>query len=90
MKLLYRISEWHALSKLRLHAEDLLRFIEEITKELGDLLCQFQNFTCLEFNTVELPREVDAHVRRKKDVANSCPNAVLMTQSKPLRCLLQK
>ena len=84
MKLLYRISEWHALAKLRLHTEDSLRFMEETTKELGDLLRQFRNFTCSEFNTVELPREVDARVRRKKDVANTCPNAVLMTQSTPL------
>jgi len=67
-----------------MHTKDSLRFMEETTKELGDLLCQFRNFTCSEFNTVELPQEADAHVRRKKDVTNTCPNMVLTTQSMTL------
>jgi len=41
MKLLYHMSEWHALAKLQMHTEDSLVLMEEITKELGDLLCQF-------------------------------------------------
>ena len=64
MKLLYRMSEWHALAKLRMHTEDLLVLMEEITKELGDILCQFRQLTCSQFCTVELPREPDARVRR--------------------------
>ena len=79
MKLLYRISEWHALAKLRMHTKGSLRFMEETTKELGDLLHHFRNFTQSKFNTVELPREADARVRRKKDVANTCPNAAMLT-----------
>ena len=83
MKLLYRISEWHALAKLRMHTEDSLRFMEETTKELGDLLRQFRNLTCSEFNTVELPREADARLRRKKDVINTHPNVASTAQSVP-------
>ena len=64
MKLLYRMSEWHALAKLRMHTEDSLVLMEEITKELGDLLRQFRRLTCSQFCTVELPREADARVRR--------------------------
>ncbi len=41
MKLLYRISEWHALAKLRMHTEDSLELMEESTKDLGNLLRQF-------------------------------------------------
>ena len=41
MKLLYRVSEWHALAKLRMHTEDSLALLEESTKDLGDLLRQF-------------------------------------------------
>jgi len=63
MKLLYRMSEWHALAKLRMHTEDSLVLMEEITKELGDLLRQFRRLTCSQFCTVELPREADARVR---------------------------
>ncbi len=64
MKLLYRMSEWHALAKLRMHTEDSLVLMEEITKELGDLLRQFRRLTCSQFCTVELPREANARVRR--------------------------
>jgi hypothetical protein len=61
MKLLYRISEWHALAKLQMHTEDLLGIMEESTKELGYFLNQFQKFTCSQFSTVELPREEECH-----------------------------
>jgi hypothetical protein len=64
MKLLYRLSEWHSLAKLRMHTDTSLELMEEVTKELGDLLRQFRRLTCSHFSTVELPREVDARVRR--------------------------
>jgi hypothetical protein len=87
MKLLYRISEWHALDKLRMHTEDSLRVMEECTKELGDLLRQFRGLTCSEFSTVELPREADARVRRRKGAAATAdpehPNAASATQRAP-------
>ena len=41
MKLLYRMSEWHALAKLRMHTQDSLVLMDEITKELGDLSDSF-------------------------------------------------
>ncbi len=64
MKLLYRLSEWHSLAKLRMHTETSLELMEEVTKELGDLLRQFRRLTCSHFSTVELPREANARVRR--------------------------
>jgi len=73
MKLLYRISEWHALAKLRMHTKDSLGLMEESTKEIGELLCQFRRLTCAQFATVELPREADARMRRKKDPATDIP-----------------
>ena len=66
MKLLYRMSEWHALAKLRMHTDASLELMEEYTRELGVLLRQFRQLTCSQFSTVELPRETDAHVRQKK------------------------
>ena len=71
MKLLYRMSEWHALAKLRMHTEDSLVLMEDITKELGDLLRQFRRLTCSQFSTVELPRETDARVRRAKEASTA-------------------
>jgi hypothetical protein len=77
MKLLYRISEWHALAKLRMHTEDSLKLMEENTKELGNLLRQFRTLTCSQFSTVELPREADARVRRRKGATDAQhPNVV--------------
>jgi hypothetical protein len=69
MKLLYRISEWHALAKLRMHTEYSLELMEESTKEIGELLRQFRWLTCAQFSTIELPREADARMKRKKDSA---------------------
>jgi len=77
MKLLYRFSEWHALAKLRMHTEDSLELMEERTKELGELLRQFRRLTCTKFGTVELQREADTRVRRRKDVTTDIPNATL-------------
>jgi hypothetical protein len=77
MKILYRFSEWHALAKLRMHTEDSLELMEERTKELGELLRQFRQFTCTKFGTVELQREADARVRRRMDVTTDMPNATL-------------
>jgi hypothetical protein len=81
MKLLYQISEWHALAKLRMHTEDSLTLMEESTKDLGNLLRQFRTLTCSQFSTVELPREADARVRRRKDAtdvqhSNAVPTSV--------------
>jgi len=74
MKLLYRISEWHALAKLRMHTEDSLALMEESTKEIGELLRQFRRLTCTQFGTVELPREADARLRRNKVPATDIPH----------------
>ena len=71
MKLLYRMSEWHALAKLRMHTEDSLVLMEDITKELGDLLRKFRRLTCSQFSTVELPRETDARRRRAMDASTA-------------------
>jgi len=64
MKLLYRTAEWHALAKLRMHSDSTLLLLEELTTEFGQLIRQFRDFTCIQFKTVELPRETAARKRR--------------------------
>ena len=49
-----------------MHTDTSLNLMEEYTGELGELLRQFRRLTCSQFSTVELPREADARVRRKK------------------------
>lgn len=66
MKLLYRTAEWHSFAKLRMHTDFTLDHLEELTKEFGLLMRQFRDLSCSQFQTVELPREVEAHKRRQK------------------------
>ena len=63
MKLLYRTAEWHGFAKLRMHRDFTLDHLEELTKEFGQLMRQFRDFSCTCFRTVELPREVEARKR---------------------------
>jgi len=66
MKLLYRMAEWHGFAKLRMHTDFTLDHLEELTKELGLLMRQFRDLSCSHFQTVELPREVEARKRREQ------------------------
>lgn len=66
MKLLYRLAEWHALAKLRMHTESTLALLDgDLTTELGALFRQFCKFTASSFSIRELPREAAARQRRQ-------------------------
>ena len=65
MKLLYRTAEWHALAKLRMHTESSLSLLESLTTEFGLLMQNFEELTCSQFATTELPREAAARKRRQ-------------------------
>jgi hypothetical protein len=66
MKLLYRTAEWHGFAKLRIHTDFTLDHLEELTKEFGLLMRQFRDLSCSQFQTVELPREVEGRKRRRR------------------------
>lgn len=66
MKLLYKTAEWHGFAKLRMHTESTLEHLDALTKEFGLLMRQFRDLSCAEFQTVELPREVDARNRQRQ------------------------
>ena len=57
MQLLYRMAEWHALAKLRMHTRTTLDLLEKYTINLGQLMRKFRDATFDKFNTVVLPRE---------------------------------
>jgi hypothetical protein len=73
--LLYRFAQWHALAKLRLHSESTVNFLEETFKKLSQKLRKFRDFTCVAFNTSELPREKAARQRKaaKHSETNGTP-----------------
>ncbi|KAG5641052.1 hypothetical protein H0H81_011412, partial [Sphagnurus paluster] len=64
MKLLYRTAEWHALAKARMHTDSSPALLEALTVEFGKLIREFRNLTCSAYETVELPGEAAARVRR--------------------------
>ena len=69
MKLLYRTAEWHSLAKLRMHTESTLALLESLTTEFGLLMQNFQELTCSQFATTELPCETAA--RNHRDLNNN-------------------
>lgn len=60
--LLYRVAEWHALAKLRMHTENSLSWLDLSTKTFGRLMREFRDKTST-YNTVELPHEAAARDR---------------------------
>ncbi|KIK11502.1 hypothetical protein PISMIDRAFT_122575, partial [Pisolithus microcarpus 441] len=64
--LLFRLAQWHALAKLRLHTEDTLKSLKYTTRLLGQQLRKFQAFTCASFQTTELPSKTAARNRRRE------------------------
>ena len=67
MKLLYRTAELHSLLKLRLHTDETLERTEQLIMEYGKLMRQFRDTTCADFDTLELPREMAARIRREAE-----------------------
>ena len=76
-ELLFTCAHWHALAKLRMHTEYILKMFEELTTMLGDQLQFFANETCSNYNTFELPREAKARkCRQSKKSQAAVPDAV--------------
>jgi len=64
MRLLFCTAEWHAFAKLRIHTDMSLKRLDDLTKEFGKLMREFHRLSCSEFNTVELPGEVNKRNRQ--------------------------
>ncbi|KAF7371414.1 hypothetical protein MSAN_00778200 [Mycena sanguinolenta] len=69
LKLLYQMAQWHACAKLRMHTDPTLEHLKKLTPEIGRLMREFKNTTCLEYKTYELPRETAARGRREQRIA---------------------
>ena len=73
--LLFRLAQWHALAKLRLHMDHSLDLLDKAIRLLRDQLCRFQQFTCTAFKTMELPSETAARRRQQErnlDMSTTC------------------
>jgi hypothetical protein len=95
MKLLYRTAEWHGFAKLRMHTQATLEHLDSLTNEYGRLMRNFRDVTCSQFDTEELPREVEARKRgqqrsRGKGLGTGSQKASETRRRKPLNLFTPK
>lgn len=70
MNLLFTMSHWHGLAKLRMHSDITLKILDQQTTHLGEQFRHFKEKVCASYQTQELDREVGARSRRQaKDAA---------------------
>ncbi|KAF8156743.1 hypothetical protein B0H34DRAFT_798127 [Crassisporium funariophilum] len=69
-KLLFELSTWHGLAKLRLHTETTINDLENSTIRLGSILREFQSTVCNAYDTYDLPSEEAARGRRQSALAS--------------------
>jgi hypothetical protein len=66
LTLLYCLSEWHALAKLRMHTEHTLDHLDNATTMIGQELRSFRDWTGNAFTCRELPCEINARNRKRE------------------------
>lgn len=69
LDLLFSLSTWHSLAKLRLHTDATLGLLDSATQLLGNQLRLFKARTCTFYKTRELPSEV--RKRQQKTIQKS-------------------
>lgn len=68
MDLLFLCAHWHGLAKLRMHTDQTLELLDQVTISLSTQFRYFVNTVCPNFKTRELPREALARSRRQKQL----------------------
>ena len=81
--LLFRLAQWHALAKLRLHTDDSLRYLDDTTRLLGLQLRKFQDFTCNAFHTMKSPSETAARWWRKDGKLGTTSRDICKSGARP-------
>lgn len=66
LTLLYRLAEWHALAKLRMHTEYTLQCLDRSTTTIGQELRKFRDTSLRSFKCLELPKETAIRQRRRE------------------------
>jgi hypothetical protein len=59
LALLKTCASWHAMAKLRMHTDETLKLLDNMTVRLGKQLRHFVSHTCLAFKTQELKCEAE-------------------------------
>ncbi|KIJ42710.1 hypothetical protein M422DRAFT_170788 [Sphaerobolus stellatus SS14] len=91
MDVLFTLCYWHGVAKLRMHTDETIDLLAQLTKQFGSLIRKFAKDTANGFHTVELPREKAARARRiasdakkGKQVTARAAASTGKDQSKPL------
>lgn len=82
LNLLFALSTWHALAKLRLHTNTTLRLLREATVDIGNLLRKFSDTVCPAYTTKDLPREAEARARKARKTDSTSLNTTASTATK--------
>ncbi|KAJ3517693.1 hypothetical protein NMY22_g13906 [Coprinellus aureogranulatus] len=65
LSLLFVLSHWHGLAKLRTHTDQTLQILDDRTTDLGSAFRAFLKDVCQKVDTKELKREAEARKRRE-------------------------
>ncbi|KAF7422998.1 hypothetical protein PC9H_011162 [Pleurotus ostreatus] len=82
LNLLFALSTWHALAKLRLHTNTTLRLLREATVDIGNLLRKFSDTVCPAYTTKDLPCEAEARARKARKMDSTSLNTTASTTTK--------
>ena len=83
-KLLFHLSEWHALAKLWMHSDESLDWLNLVLKKLAAEIQWFQWGTCNTFKTHELPSEVTArHRQQEHQIRSGGPTTSMSSTAHP-------
>ncbi|KAG0695162.1 hypothetical protein DFH29DRAFT_1005685 [Suillus ampliporus] len=75
INLLFTMSHWHRLAKLRMHSDLTLKILNETTTDLGEQFHLFKEMVCTSYQMQELDREVGVRSRRQaKEAAKRAEN----------------
>lgn len=82
LALLNTCASWHTMAKLRMHTDETLKLLDDMTVRLGKQLRHFESHTCVAFKTQELKREAERRQRRQlRNLAGNGEAATSMPQA---------
>ncbi|KZV98671.1 hypothetical protein EXIGLDRAFT_606761 [Exidia glandulosa HHB12029] len=67
--LLFTLARWHSLAKLRMHTDSTLQQLEQVTKDFGIAIRNFQADCCEKLEAYETPKEQEKRVRAAQAAA---------------------
>ncbi|GJJ13554.1 hypothetical protein Clacol_007809 [Clathrus columnatus] len=81
-ELLFTLSYWHGLAKLRMHTDTTIGLLDDLTSNLGKSLRFFQNIVCPNFETFDTPAEKAAQARARMRTSQKAGTDISMPESR--------